>query len=59
MRRVIGWAVVKPSISQRESGCRYGDDNEGGTSKDGHDSVIVEMNVDAVWAYSVDVAMLC
>ena len=57
MRLVVGRAIVKPRVAQRESGCRNGKDDKVGTTKDRHDSVIVERNVDAVWAYSVDVAV--
>lgn len=57
IRRVIGRAIVKPGIAKTKSGSRNGDNDEGGTSKDRHNSVIVKRNVDAVWAYSVDVAM--
>ena len=51
---VVGWivgrAIVIPRVAQRESGCRNGEDDKGGTTKDRHDSVIVERNVNAVWA---------
>lgn len=57
IRRVIGRAIVKSGIAKSKSGSRNGDNDEGGTSKDRHDSVIVKRNVDAVWAYSIDVAM--
>ena len=53
----MGRAVVKTRIAQGEGGCRNGDDDKGGTTKDIHDSVIVERNVNAVCAYSVDVAV--
>lgn len=57
MKLVVGRAIVKPRITQREGRCRNGEDDNGGTTEDRHDSVIVERNVNAVWAYSVDVAV--